>query len=174
MEAVYLDSYAIAIKEFANRTCSSSKNRRIREFWLQNVIKCWLLLGHDVKYARHYKTIDLHLSAVYAGSKSSKDSGYKGQGGSHKHRRRAQHGDDINDEKDQQELWEVERIVARRIRNGKEEYMVHWKGFDDSDDTYVEFALRKKTVHFRWEPSSSLVHCQETLNAFYDSQQTSS
>jgi hypothetical protein len=55
---------------------------------------------------------------------------------------------------DGEKYWEVEYVVARRKRTGKEEYLVHWKGCPDSQNS--------------WEPADnlcdSLIEEAQTLN----------
>ena len=43
---------------------------------------------------------------------------------------------------EEEELYEVEKIVGHAFMNGEDHYKVRWKGFDASDDT--------------WEPASKL------------------
>ncbi|XP_039451342.1 heterochromatin protein 1-like [Culex pipiens pallens] len=45
----------------------------------------------------------------------------------------------------------VERVVAKRIRRGKAQYQIKWKGCDDSENT--------------WEPEENL-NCQDLLEKF--------
>lgn len=50
------------------------------------------------------------------------------------------------------EEFEVETIKSRRVKNGKIEYEIKWKGYESDDCT--------------WEPEDNLSTCREMLNAF--------
>jgi len=50
------------------------------------------------------------------------------------------------------ELFEVERILGKRTRNGKVEYLVHWKGFGPDEDS--------------WEPVKNLRGCHSIIKQF--------
>ncbi|XP_048860963.1 chromodomain Y-like protein 2 isoform X1 [Brienomyrus brachyistius] len=51
------------------------------------------------------------------------------------------------------DLYEVERIVdKRRNKKGKWEYLIRWKGYGSSEDT--------------WEPENHLLHCEEFIDQF--------
>jgi chromodomain-containing protein len=50
--------------------------------------------------------------------------------------------------------YEVERILQKRVRKGKTQYLVKWKGYDYSENT--------------WEPTEHL-HCPEKVAEFNQS-----
>lgn len=50
------------------------------------------------------------------------------------------------------EEYEVEAILSRRVRHGRIEYLVHWKGYGIEDRT--------------WEPAKNLTHCRDLVNKF--------
>lgn len=54
-------------------------------------------------------------------------------------------------------LWEVERILQKREQNGQSLYLIKWKDWDASYNT--------------WEPMRNLIHCQDLLHEFDDEQQ---
>ena len=57
---------------------------------------------------------------------------------------------------DQEEEWEVEQILNRRVRQGKTEYYVRWKGFSEAHDS--------------WEPEAHMLHAQAKVTEFEESQ----
>lgn len=48
--------------------------------------------------------------------------------------------------------YEVETIKSKRVKNGRTEYEIKWKGYDSDDCT--------------WEPEDNLSTCKEMLDAF--------
>ena len=56
---------------------------------------------------------------------------------------------------DRDNEWEVDHIVDSRLKNKKLEYLVHWKGYDDSDCT--------------WEPKSNLGIAKDAICNFHES-----
>ena len=60
--------------------------------------------------------------------------------------------------KDRDNEWKVDRIIDSRYKNKKLEFLVHWKGYDDTDCT--------------WEPKSNLGNAKEALNDFYHTNPT--
>ena len=51
----------------------------------------------------------------------------------------------------EEQEWEVERVIGKRIRKGSVEYKVRWTGYESEDDT--------------WEPVRHL-HCPEKITEF--------
>lgn len=51
------------------------------------------------------------------------------------------------------EEFEVEAIRSFRTVDGRREYLVHWKGYDDASDT--------------WEPEENLSNCQPLVESFW-------
>ena len=51
--------------------------------------------------------------------------------------------------------WEVESVKDSRYLKGQLQYLVHWKGYDVSEDT--------------WEPARHLTHTRELVNNFHAS-----
>ena len=61
---------------------------------------------------------------------------------------------------DGEEEWEVETIKDLHYSRGKLQYLVHWKGFDVSEDT--------------WEPAKYLTHALELVMEFHSQYPTKS
>lgn len=54
---------------------------------------------------------------------------------------------------DNQQEFEVERIIDSRIHRRQLQYLVHWKGYNLMDRT--------------WEPFKNLTHCQDQIKKFH-------
>jgi hypothetical protein len=57
-----------------------------------------------------------------------------------------------------EELYEPERIIDKRTINGETQYLVKWRNYPDSDNT--------------WEPPKHLKNCRNLIRRFYQSSQT--
>jgi hypothetical protein len=55
-----------------------------------------------------------------------------------------------------EEVWEVEKILGKRIRKGQLQYWLRWKGYDESWDT--------------WTPASDFENMDELIQDFEDTQ----
>ena len=51
------------------------------------------------------------------------------------------------------EEFEVECVRSYRIVNGKRQFLVHWRGYNDESDT--------------WEPEENLSNCSELVDEFW-------
>ena len=56
---------------------------------------------------------------------------------------------------DRDNEWEVEHIMDSHLKNKKLKYLIHWKGYDDSD--------------CMWEPKSHLGNVKDTICDFHKS-----
>lgn len=59
--------------------------------------------------------------------------------------------DEIGGDDDKDEEFVVEKVQAKRINNGRVEYLLRWKGYTKDDDT--------------WEPIENL-DCQDLIKQF--------
>lgn len=55
---------------------------------------------------------------------------------------------------DNQSVFEVEKVLNRRIRRGKTEYLIKWKGYGDEEST--------------WEVEKNCTNCSELINEFLE------
>ena len=56
---------------------------------------------------------------------------------------------------DRDNEWEVDHIIDSHLKNKKLKYLIHWKGYDDSDHT--------------WEPKSNLGNAKDAIHDFHKS-----
>ena len=54
---------------------------------------------------------------------------------------------------DEEEEWEVEEVLDLRVKRGKLEYLVHWKGYTKEDNS--------------WEPSDNLKNSKRVVSDFH-------
>ena len=66
----------------------------------------------------------------------------------------APHGTETQDtiEVDPEQEYEVERIIGKRHKHGKTEWLVKWKGYGDTENT--------------WEPDENLTNCEELIRQY--------
>jgi Chromo (CHRromatin Organisation MOdifier) domain len=57
----------------------------------------------------------------------------------------------VTEERDEE--YEVEYVVDSRLKRGKLEYLVHWKGYGDEDRT--------------WEPEANLENCRDLVQDYH-------
>jgi hypothetical protein len=55
-------------------------------------------------------------------------------------------------------VFEVEEILAHRTNDNGKEYLVKWLGYPDSDNT--------------WEPDTNLTNCQQLVRKYHDAKKT--
>jgi hypothetical protein len=55
---------------------------------------------------------------------------------------------------DNAEEWEAEQILDYRHQNNKDEFLVHWQGYERTDDS--------------WEPIENLDHALELIQEYWD------
>eukprot|EP00795_Rhopilema_esculentum_P001136 gene1136-15480_t len=61
----------------------------------------------------------------------------------------------VSDGDSESEEYEIEKIISCRLaKNGTLSYLVRWKGYDESDDT--------------WEPEENLRGCRDAILTFFD------
>ena len=56
---------------------------------------------------------------------------------------------------DRDNKWEVDHIVDSHLKNKKLEYLIYWRGYDDSDHM--------------WEPKSNLRNAKDAIHDFHES-----
>ena len=61
-------------------------------------------------------------------------------------------GGDEDGVEDEDEEYEAEQIVSKKVHRGKALYLVRWKGYGEDDDS--------------WEPLEQLTSCRELVAAF--------
>jgi len=61
------------------------------------------------------------------------------------------------DNETQQPEYEVDRIMKHKVVRGQLHYLVHWKGYQHSEDT--------------WEPKDNLTNCREALMKYHQKRQ---
>ncbi|CAL4083661.1 unnamed protein product, partial [Meganyctiphanes norvegica] len=61
---------------------------------------------------------------------------------------------DSKHDSDDDDEYQVEHILMQRQKHGKTQFLIKWRGFDQSEST--------------WEPEENLEGCQELLNSFHN------
>jgi hypothetical protein len=56
------------------------------------------------------------------------------------------------EEEKNSEEYEVEKVIDKKDEKGEKYYLVKWKGYDSSANT--------------WEPLENLIHCRERIKEF--------
>jgi hypothetical protein len=64
---------------------------------------------------------------------------------------------------DSGEEFVVERIVSHRIRNGRKEYLLAWKGYPEEENTWVQRS-KQQCVLESLESHSFCLDCLRSLN----------
>jgi hypothetical protein len=65
---------------------------------------------------------------------------------------------DFHYQADGETEWEVEEIIKHRKKGRREEYLVKWLGYPESENT--------------WEPVAHLTNCRQLVQKYHDSQRT--
>lgn len=88
----------------------------------------------------------------YLSTKSSPSKTKKGKAGKESRKRKTE--DDDDDDEEKTEVFEVDKIIEVHFKkNGQREFLVHWKGYAATDNT--------------WEPEDNM-NCPDLIQRFMD------
>jgi len=60
---------------------------------------------------------------------------------------------DLSDQEEESDMHEVEKVIGKRFRRGKLEYLIKWAGYDNPDDN-------------TWEPVENVIGCLDLVREY--------
>lgn len=64
----------------------------------------------------------------------------------------------LSEKKNEQDLYELQKIVAHKIINGELNFLIRWENFDPVQST--------SSMAYTWERKSDLFYCEEVLKNY--------